>query len=159
MTGTNLTYDWSSNVNMCTCVWRCPVVAMTILSPCFQTFSTESCNVILVAPASAVLARRLQVGLISCPENENIVACQGSGVSIKSRHLSTDKGHPLPFSLLNRWTIPNQSIILDMSGKTNTTLLRQGGSGTPQYLFVNCILSPQVIFVEEHNLDELFKWI
>ena len=33
-----------------------------------------------------------------------LVTCQGSSVSIKSRHPSTDKGRPMPFSPLNRWT-------------------------------------------------------
>ena len=36
---------------------------------------------------------------------ENIVACQGGRVSIKSRRPSSDKGHTLPFSPLNRCTI------------------------------------------------------
>ena len=35
-----------------------------------------------------------------------IVTCQGSGVDLhKSCHPSMDKGHSLPFSPLNRWTI------------------------------------------------------
>lgn len=50
---------WLYLVSVSSCEWRCPVVAITILSPTSQ--STACWRVRVVDPAVAVDARRVQV--------------------------------------------------------------------------------------------------
>ncbi len=64
--------------------------------------------------------------------NDN-VAYQGSLVSIKSRRLNADKR--IPQDPLARYTY--NTTISSISGKINDILLRQGVSGTPQYVVRN----------------------
>ena len=72
-----------------------------------------------------------------------IVACQGSGVSIKSRRPNTDKGHPLPFNLQSKMAVSEVFVMATWTATVVWTTVQWAWHATIYFLVNSSIcLSP-----------------